>query len=78
MERSGFIRKIRSAIPVSTSLGNATAANDGEKGFNAKRLLFLSLQAVVNAVLIGFIAKGLVALISLITNLAFYGRISFE
>jgi len=38
----------------------------------------LSMQAVINAVIIGFVAKGLVALISLITNLSFYGRFSIE
>jgi H+/Cl- antiporter ClcA len=44
----------------------------------SKRVLFLSLQAIVNAIVIGFVAKGLVALINLITNLSFYGKFSFE
>lgn len=43
-----------------------------------KRLLLLSLQAIFNAIVIGFIAKALVGLIALITNLAFYQRFSFE
>lgn len=77
MAESRFIRKIRNAIPISTSLGNV-AVIGGEKSFNTKRLLFLSLQAIINAVFIGFIAKLLVALINLITNISFYGRISFE
>ncbi|TXH57884.1 MAG: chloride channel protein, partial [Bacteroidia bacterium] len=43
-----------------------------------KRILFLSLQAILNALVIGVIAKLLVYLIELITNLSFYGRFSFE
>ncbi len=43
-----------------------------------KRVFYLSIQAVINAVFIGFIAKLLVALIGLITNIAFYGRFSLE
>jgi H+/Cl- antiporter ClcA len=43
----------------------------------SKRVLFLSIQVVFNAIILGFIAKGLVALISLITNLSFYGSFSF-
>jgi H+/Cl- antiporter ClcA/predicted transcriptional regulator len=42
------------------------------------RVFFLSLQAVLNALVIGVIAKGLVMLIDLITNLSFYGKISFQ
>jgi chloride channel protein, CIC family len=37
----------------------------------------MSLQAILNAILIGFIAKGLVYLIDWITNLCFYGKFSF-
>ena len=43
-----------------------------------KRVFYLSIQVTINAILIGFVAKGLVFLIDLITNLAFYGRASFE
>ncbi len=42
-----------------------------------RRVLLLSLQAVINAFVIGLVARGLVYLIDLITNLAFYGRLSF-
>jgi CIC family chloride channel protein len=42
-----------------------------------RRTFYLSLQAILNAVLIGFVAKGLVLLIELITSLAFYGKWSF-
>lgn len=43
-----------------------------------KRVLYLSLQAILNAVIIGIIAKALIYLIDLITNIAFYGRFSFQ
>jgi len=43
-----------------------------------KRVFYLSLQVIANAILIGFIAKGLVYLIDLITNLSFHGKFSFE
>lgn len=42
------------------------------------RVFLLSLQAVLNALIIGLIAKGLVMLIDFITNLSFYGKISFQ
>ncbi|HWB94720.1 MAG TPA: chloride channel protein [Puia sp.] len=38
----------------------------------------MSLQVVGNAVVIGIVAKGLVYLIDLITNISFYGRFSFD
>lgn len=44
----------------------------------SKRVFYLSMQALLNAILVGLIAKGLVLLISLITNLSFYGQFSFE
>jgi len=43
-----------------------------------RRIFFLSLQAVINAIIIGLIAKGLVFLIDFITNLAFYGKFSLR
>src|SRR3569833_2868357 len=46
------------------------------KGPVNKRVFYLSIQVIINAILIGVIAKGLVFLIDLITNLAFYGRFS--
>ena len=41
-----------------------------------KRIFYLSVQAVFNAVIIGLLAKALVTLITVITNIAFYGRLS--
>lgn len=43
----------------------------------SKRVFFLSIQVIFNAIIIGFIAKILVALINLITNLSFHGTFSF-
>lgn len=43
----------------------------------SKRIYLLSLQAVINAVIIGFIAKGMVLLIDFITNIAFNGKLTF-
>jgi chloride channel protein, CIC family len=43
----------------------------------SKRIVYLSLQAIFNAIVIGFVAKALVGLISLITNISFYGKVSF-
>ncbi|MFI5193105.1 MAG: chloride channel protein, partial [Chitinophagales bacterium] len=37
------------------------------------RLFFISIQVVFNAIVIGFMAKVMVALINLITNISFYG-----
>ena len=67
-------------IPVSTSLGQAIEHDVlEEKNYPVnKRVFFLSLQAIINAIIIGFIAKLLVALIALITNISFYGKFSFE
>lgn len=42
-----------------------------------RRVYFLSLQAVFNAIIIGFIAKGMVLLINFCTNVAFNERFSF-
>ncbi|PSL47877.1 H+/Cl- antiporter ClcA [Chitinophaga niastensis] len=47
-------------------------------GNMSRRVLYLSVQACINAMAIGFVAKGLVMLISLFTNLSFYGKFSFD
>lgn len=77
MAKFEFVRTLRNAIPISASLGNLSIPGD-EKSINPKRVLLLSIQAVINAILIGFIAKILVWLIALITNLSFYGKFSFD
>ena len=69
-------------IPVSTSLGNPNQQVNGRAAKRTpavgKRVFYLSLQVVGNAIVIGVIAKGLVYLIDFITNISFYGRFSFE
>ena len=67
-----------SPIPLSVSLSGLHQRNrDLKEAPVNKRVLYLSLQSVFNAILIGFIAKGLVFLIDGITNLSFYGKFSF-
>ena len=43
-----------------------------------RRVFYLSVQVILNAILIGVVAKVLVYLIDGITNLAFYGRLSLS
>jgi H+/Cl- antiporter ClcA len=43
-----------------------------------RRIVFLTFQAIINALVIGLIAKLLVYLIELITNLSFYGKFSIK
>lgn len=70
-----------SAIPLSPSLNTTIVNTDNtvpEKPALSGRVFFLSLQAIANAVVIGAIAKVLVLLIQLITNIAFYKEFSFQ
>lgn len=62
------------AIPISPSLDDMLETPGPAV---STRVLFLSIQVVLNAIIIGCIAKVLVGLINLITNLSFYGRFSF-
>lgn len=62
--------------PSNQDLSNRASPGLSEGGYSYRRVLFLSLQAILNAILIGFIAKILVDLIHLVTNLSFYGRFS--
>jgi CIC family chloride channel protein len=65
-------------IPLSPSLiMTQNRARRAASGNMDRRVLLISLQAIINAVIIGLVARGLVYLIDLITNLAFYGRLSF-
>src|SRR5258708_5613880 len=67
-----------SGIPFLTSLSSFYKKTNGlRKGPVNKRVLYLSLQAIINALFIGVAAKCLVYLIALITNLSFYGKFSF-
>src|ERR1700710_2073351 len=74
-----FMKPVSETIPVSVSLSglNQRSKSLKEEPVN-RRVLYLSLQAVFNAVCIGIIAKGLVYLIEIITNLSFYGKFSWK
>lgn len=67
------------AIPISPILESETEPDLLEqKNYPVnKRVFYLSLQAILNAVVIGCIAKLLVLLINLFTNIAFYQKFSF-
>ncbi len=65
-------------IPLLPALGNPSRRISAKRQFPVnKRVFYLSLQVVGNALFIGLVAKGLVYLIDFITNLSFYGRFSF-
>lgn len=71
---------MQKGIPVSTAL-DLTAETENIKSAttqNKKRLLIISMLAVLIAACISFIAKFLVYLIDLITNISFYGKFSIE
>lgn len=67
------------SIPLAPSMDPIQAAKKiTANGSVDKRVLYLSIQAIINASIIGLIAKVLVYLIDLVTNISFYGRFSFE
>lgn len=80
MSKTLVTHDTRGGIPVSPSLTTEFADEEllAEDQPVSKRVFFLSLQAIINAVVIGLMAKVLVMLISLFTNLAFYQTFSFE
>ncbi|RYD86392.1 MAG: chloride channel protein, partial [Sphingobacteriales bacterium] len=64
-------------IPISLSLDeNPSAAKPGFFPPDKKRLLYLSALTVLLGACVSLIARALVLLIDLITNLSFYGRLS--
>ena len=72
--------KTDESIPVAPSLDmetDETVLREAGRPVS-RRVFYLSLQVVINAVIIGLVAKLLVALINLITNISFYGSFSFE
>lgn len=80
-EQGNKDKKSSDIIPISVSLGPSVVPPTEELSKPEqvnKRIFFLSLQAIFNAIIIGAIAKVLVLLIDLVTNLAFYGKFSFE
>lgn len=69
-------------IPISVSLKHPGYPEIAKKppsaAYTYRRIFYLSLQAIFNAIIIGGIAKVLIVLIDLITNIAFYGKFSLE
>lgn len=53
-------------------------ANANRHRSKVKRTLYISGLALINSIIVGFIAKGLILLINLITHLSFFGRVSFH
>lgn len=73
-----FFGFTRGGIPVSPSMDPALtdAQIEQPSGINTRRVLYLSLLTIVNAAVISLIAKLLLLLINLITNISFYGSFS--
>jgi len=71
-------KTVFNSIPISVSLNSTLEAEDiqTKPTDDKKRLLVISLLAVLIASAISFIAKFLVYLISLITNISFHGKFS--
>lgn len=73
-------KNIKSGIPVSVSLKSTLESEDirPHVAQNKKRLITISLLAVIVAIFISFIAKFLIHLIYFITNVSFYGNTSIQ
>jgi H+/Cl- antiporter ClcA len=71
---------LKKGIPIALSLEPTLEAENTNPRFSPdkKRLLLISLMAFCIAAVISFVAKALVHLIDLFTNLAFYGSFSFQ
>jgi len=71
--------KVDRGIPVSVAL-DASMRDANLKPparVDKRRLLWITMLAVLSAVVIGFMAKGMVLLIDLITNISFHGSFTF-
>jgi len=66
-------------IPVAPAIASALSASRVplERSTIDRRVLIISGWAIVLAVATGFISQALVAIIGLVTNISFYGRLSF-
>lgn len=73
-------KNIKRGIPVSVNLGPTMEAENIRPhiGGNKKRLITISVMAIIVAIAISLIAKFLIHLIYLINNIAFYGVVSLE
>lgn len=76
MKKEDILHK---GIPISVSLEPATG-EEGTTGFaqDKRRLIRISLIALSIAIVVSVVARFLVALIDLFTNMAFFGRLSFH
>ena len=68
------------SIPISTSLQSTLESEHMERRPSTRknRLVFISLLAVCIGMVISLVAKLLISLINLVTNLSFYGRFSLH
>lgn len=68
------------SIPIAVLLPSITGENNFEieKSLVSKRIIAISVQTIINAIIIGGIASILVGLIDYFTNLSFYGKFSFQ
>jgi H+/Cl- antiporter ClcA len=71
---------LKGGIPISVSLGPSLrqARVKGAVGGDKRRMLWITVLAVASAVVIGFMAKGMLILIDLITNISFHGSFSLD
>jgi len=71
---------VSEAVPVAPNLDPVLeeARVPIERGTLDKRVVFISMWAILLALVTGFVAQALVGLIGLITNIAFYGRFSLQ
>ncbi|HET8964140.1 MAG TPA: chloride channel protein [Chitinophagales bacterium] len=71
---------LNSGIPIAPSLNPTLESEHIEprKGEDKKRLLTISFIAFVVAIFVSFLAKFLIYLINVITNISFYGNFSFD
>jgi CIC family chloride channel protein len=67
-------------IPISISLDPALRAENfqPQKGENKKRILIISCITLMISIVVCFVARLLVSLIDLLTNISFYGNFSIE
>ncbi|MBS1933965.1 MAG: chloride channel protein, partial [Bacteroidetes bacterium] len=73
------MRLTNEIIPLSTSLKTWYNKDSEARKYPVnKRVLYLCIQAFINALIIGVVAKFLVLLIALITNISFYQKISLD
>jgi CIC family chloride channel protein len=71
---------LNDGIPISISLDPALKAENfqPQKGENKERILIISSITLMIAVVVCFVARLLVSLIDLLTNISFYGNFSVE